>query len=262
MAAPTPRPVRKLRHWKQRFDRNARFIWRKGGFWHGQPIVAGGEVTPAQMLQMGKAKLRRLWDSERIELAEFDFPNPRTGVPDAPRSDEDLLPNGVTVEALGGNWHAVKMNGSLVKKVRGSTRLQATIDEIAAEQDPGELEEFPDLPEGVTIEDGEGGSEAFLVTVGDAEPIPFHNREAVEDYLVALAAGDLPAPPSAEIVMPEGFSLVTGGGGWFTVEGEGFDPIKVQGRANLETILDQIRAELAETAAEADRATANLTDGD
>lgn len=66
------RVVRKLRHWKQRWNKNAEFVWRRRMKYAGE-IVEPGDPIP-QHLKDNPAKLRRFWESHAIELAEFDEP--------------------------------------------------------------------------------------------------------------------------------------------------------------------------------------------
>ncbi len=71
--------VRTLRHWKQRFDRDAEFIWRCPLTYGGECQRPGDPIPPA--LMANKAKLRRFWESGTIELAQFEEPNVLTGQP-------------------------------------------------------------------------------------------------------------------------------------------------------------------------------------
>lgn len=69
---PQGRKVRKLRHWKQQFDANSAFVARKR-----LNLSAGtfepGDVLPQEVLDdLGRVKLKRFWQSNRVELAEFD----------------------------------------------------------------------------------------------------------------------------------------------------------------------------------------------
>ena len=72
--APPPAPVMvsKLRHWKQRFDPDAQFIFRRDIVW-GTDSYKVGDAIP-QALADNKYKLRNFWESETIELAQFDPP--------------------------------------------------------------------------------------------------------------------------------------------------------------------------------------------
>ena len=59
--------IRKIRHWKQRFDPNAALICRRLMVWDGVSYEPG-DVIP-EGLAANKAKLRRFWESQWIELA-------------------------------------------------------------------------------------------------------------------------------------------------------------------------------------------------
>jgi hypothetical protein len=69
--------MRNVRHWKQRFDPNAEFVWRKGVVYDNERVVYGQPISPK--LKADKARLRRFWDARVIELAEFIEPNVLTG---------------------------------------------------------------------------------------------------------------------------------------------------------------------------------------
>lgn len=71
------RQVRKLRHWKQRFDPNAKFIWRRPVNWAGEKVKPGTVIPEA--LAENRVKLRRFWEARTIELAEFEAPDVLTG---------------------------------------------------------------------------------------------------------------------------------------------------------------------------------------
>jgi hypothetical protein len=99
-AMSNPRRIRTLRHWKQRFDKNAKFIWRKTLTWEGVPTVLG-ELIPVSM-EENKNKLRRFWEAGAIELAEFEAPDVLTGrkaekaekaeEPEKPKAEEPEKP--------------------------------------------------------------------------------------------------------------------------------------------------------------------------
>ena len=118
------RKIRKLRHWKQRFDANARFVWRRETLFAGTTYEAGTEV-PDDLLS--KIKLRRFWEAARIELYLFEDPNVATGA-SAEKSDELVIPEGVSVEKAKGSWYLVKIVGDEKDyKVNGKKQLAAFI---------------------------------------------------------------------------------------------------------------------------------------
>lgn len=69
--------VRRLRHWKQQFQKDAKFIWRRALVWDGKKSVVGEEIP--ESLFTNKAKLRRFWEAKAIELADFSAPDVVTG---------------------------------------------------------------------------------------------------------------------------------------------------------------------------------------
>lgn len=96
--------IRSLRHWKQRFDKNAEFIWRRPVKWQGE-LAAAGDPIP-ETLSDNKAKLRRFWEAKVIELAVFEEPDVVSGQKLEPtpelKNDEtligsDLHPNEIDV---------------------------------------------------------------------------------------------------------------------------------------------------------------------
>lgn len=72
-----PRKVRTLRHWKQRFNKNAEFVWRRSLTFQGKRTKIGDEIP--ETLAENPTKLRRFWESSVIELAEFEAPDVSTG---------------------------------------------------------------------------------------------------------------------------------------------------------------------------------------
>lgn len=149
------RRIRKLRHWKQQFDKDARFVWRRETLFAGT-IYEAGTVIPDDLIP--KAKLRRFWEAGRIELYKFEDPDVATGArKDA--DDELVIPEGVTVEKAKGSWFLVKIVGDEKDyKVNGKKALAKFIDELpeseSDEIDSKELSELLDLIElQVTAED-------------------------------------------------------------------------------------------------------------
>ena len=69
--------IRKVRHWKQRFDPAAAFVCRRRIVWDAK-IYERGDLIPDQ-LAGNKVKLRRFWDSGVIELWE-ENPEPEPDV--------------------------------------------------------------------------------------------------------------------------------------------------------------------------------------
>lgn len=121
MAKAPRQPIRKLRHWKQIWNKNAAFIWRRPTTYGGKEYQPGDAIP--KELQDSPTKLRRFWESKRIELAEFEAPNVATG-----QRKKKSWPDGtVSVTHLGGAWFAVKTPDDEFK-----FRGRANVDEYLA----------------------------------------------------------------------------------------------------------------------------------
>jgi hypothetical protein len=130
---------RRLRHWKQQFDPNAQFIWRRSTLFNCVQFEAGDVLPDDVILKMGVNKLRRLWQSSRIELHEFDAPQtshplPSGAAPERPSGDSQPLaaPAGtiplegdterdISIKHVGGPWFIVTIDGT-AHKVRGRAK--------------------------------------------------------------------------------------------------------------------------------------------
>ena len=119
-----PKLIRKLRHWKQRYDPNARFICRRRMRWGGL-IYESGDPIPEQLAE-SKSKLRRFWEAGRIELAEFEVP----GV--APR-----LPAGATLDHRG-SWRIVALADGTERRANGREAYLG----LLAELEVNDLDEY------------------------------------------------------------------------------------------------------------------------
>jgi len=75
----TGRKVRSLRHWKQQFDPNAAFIARKRLNLSEGVFEPGDLLSDEAVAALGRTKLKRFWESNRIELALFE-PNKDVGM--------------------------------------------------------------------------------------------------------------------------------------------------------------------------------------
>ena len=74
--------IRRLRHWKQRYAPNAAFIWRRRLLFNGT-LYEPGDQIPAELVA-NKSKLRRFWEGQIIELAEFEAPAHKAPEPEPP----------------------------------------------------------------------------------------------------------------------------------------------------------------------------------
>lgn len=109
----TERSPRKLRHWKERFRKDAAFIWARPIKWGGERVTPGDRV-PQDLLDK-PTKVRLFWEAKVIHLADFTAPNVATGqITPVPEPDEyfdeimALAPEGVEVIVpTKGNWYEI-----------------------------------------------------------------------------------------------------------------------------------------------------------
>ena len=122
----TRQKVRTLRHWRQRFDPNAEFVFRRPSTYGGVQYQPG-DVIPDK-LKAAKMRLQFMWRANRIELAEFETA-PNGTPPDDTPPDDLLLPEGVTVER-NSSWYDVTLADGTEQKVRGRDALEALLAQL------------------------------------------------------------------------------------------------------------------------------------
>ena len=107
--------IRKLRHWKQRFDPKAEFIFRRASNWDNKQYRPGDKVPDS--LKNNKRKLQFMWDAKRIELAEFKAP--KSTVPPL-KSKTDPVPAETNGTGLPEGWSMDKKgNWSIITDPEG-----------------------------------------------------------------------------------------------------------------------------------------------
>ena len=114
--------MRRLRHWKQRYDPNAAFVCRRPLTWDGQTYQPGDRIPDG--LSANQGKLRRFWETGWIELAEFAAPDVATGQPHQPTS-----PEGVSV-ARRGSWYILTLPDGSERKAQGQGERDALLAEL------------------------------------------------------------------------------------------------------------------------------------
>lgn len=158
------RRIRTLRHWKQQFQPNAAFVFRKTTVWDQNTTFLPGDPVPEGLLPAHR--LRRYWEAGRIELAEFDEP---LKVDSGFNHEEDdperaAVLREVQVEAVGGNWFKVRY-GDQTYKERGREALSARLDQLR-DQIVTEQQAAAEAAAKGSGEGGAGGGEA-----GDGTPL-------------------------------------------------------------------------------------------
>jgi len=75
------------RHWKQRFDPTAQFVWNKAMLWAGENVKVGDPIPDE--LKANDNRLRRFWESGAIQLAGFEAPDVTTGQAPEPEPEPE-----------------------------------------------------------------------------------------------------------------------------------------------------------------------------
>ena len=121
------RAVRKLRHWKQRYDEDAKFIWRRSVTWNGVMVEVGTEVP--EDLANNKAKLRRFWQSHIIELAVFEERDVMSGEPNQKASVVAMAktPEELIKKETDRKWHVEGLEEVFTSKGKALEAAQALL---------------------------------------------------------------------------------------------------------------------------------------
>lgn len=158
---PTPRRVGKFRHWRQRFREDAAFIWRKNLLYAGGHEIKVGDLVDIEKLGISRRKLRRLWESNYIELAHFEVP---LGSAVLPQDVRDAAAAAAAAQVAPGGGDAVE----------DASKLSDDGSEPPANQPPvgdGD-EEMPEgLPKIVSVERAARGWATYKLENGREEKI-------------------------------------------------------------------------------------------
>jgi len=211
----------RVRHWKQRFNKNAKFLCRRNFTWDGKEYHPGDLIPKG--LEENKGKLRRFWEAQWIELAMFDTPDVSTGrvVPDAdpdtdPNTHIDNLPEGVSVKRSKGSWFLVIVDG-VENKINGERALGRMLDELRLKADTESDTEGTDGTKDLDSDDN-----------SDKE-----NQEdiaAVKDFQEKLTRGEeelIPAAVAEELILGDDISDKDQDDSW--LDGEEDTNLKAEG---------------------------------
>ncbi len=142
------RPVRKIRHWRQRFDPKVQLRFRKTITWSRELVFWPGDEVPEDL--MPPNKLRRWWEAGILELAEFDEKDhAHSSKPKITKvAEEDKVPN----NSEAGKEVATTEGIEVVCKLKAGSALPEIItDPVTTSQ---YAEDTPDSPvEATTLED-------------------------------------------------------------------------------------------------------------
>lgn len=115
------RVVRKLRHWKQRFDPTARFVFRRRCRFAGKQYQRGDEIP--ESLRKKRLKLEDFWEAGVIELlgwGELVGVHETLSLP---------MPEGVSIKHKGNHWYILTLPDGEEVKLQGRKRVEAWVAE-------------------------------------------------------------------------------------------------------------------------------------
>ncbi len=145
------RKVRILRHWKQRFRKDAEFIWRRPVIYAGEKCNPGDSIP--DILAVNVAKLRRFWESGTIELAQFEDPNVLTGRVARSTPSEDMVRELARQQAKAQARIEAKAQARIEAKAQA--RIEAEVAATKAADDFAETEDEKFDPEAEDWLDGD-----------------------------------------------------------------------------------------------------------
>ena len=163
-----------LRHWKQQYRPNARFVFRRRTQYGGQVYNVGDEVPEA--LLNHKIRLRRFWDANRIELHESEPHKPKGKARRVPR-DTEQEPGEDGQEA----------QGEAGTEPEGSEPPEPPEVDQEPETEPEADDTQESWPDGTQIESK--GSWHY-VTLPDGETRRVRGKRGLEELREALASGE------------------------------------------------------------------------
>lgn len=266
------------RHWKQKFDPDAKFIFLrrlKLGLDPKNPVVQPGDPVPTGDVRLGKHRLKKWWAAEIIGLADFKAPDElkrerlegeRAEVREALAAAAGVLP-GLMERAEALKAETEPQEAELVEIETDLASMKALLErakllgvgiedealaellgvEVAEEgsQEPQEPSEPPKAPQAQeeTTESVVPREGATIEVTGEGFEVSMPDGslasvETVEEVAHFVRTGELPEKPPVDEVV-----VSDKGGGWFDVSVPGEDePRKVQGQAALDALLAELGA--------------------
>lgn len=191
------RPVSRMRHWRQRYEKGAEYIWRRSVTWQGEQTVVGSKCPDS--LTANPKKLRLFWEAKTIELMNFDGNNPKkkhlrqdgTAKPDGqtpapvaptkPATAEDL------VSGSGRKWAVKGSDETFTSKGAATAAAKAMLEKAAADAAAKKVAEEAaaaekakeEQSEDPTDADGEGQEDETVLLGSDVQPDHVEIKEGV-----------------------------------------------------------------------------------
>lgn len=270
----------RIRHWKQRYDPDAKFVFLKRlklGLDPKKPVVAPGDPVPVGDIRLGRARIKRWWHAGIIGLADWVDPDvaklakrkeEREEITEAVEQVLSLIPatekrlaelvaekdaedDGELAHLTG---ELEDMRAVLVKaKALGIAIPADALDtfDLPVEEPKGEgLLDPVEPPEGevktVTLEEAVAQGIDIEAIEGGFAVKRVDGEEGVFETIeeaLTFAQGAPAVEGDAEVPPTEEILVEPTGGGWYavTVPGEP-EPRKVQGEKNLDALLVELGA--------------------
>ena len=266
----------RIRHWKQRYDPDAKFVFLKRlklGLDPKKPVVAPGDPVPTGDIRLGRARIKRWWHAGIIGRADWVDPDvaklakratEREEITEAVEQITELLPaaekrlaeiiaeqdaeNGDELANLTRDLEDMRAVLVKAKALGIETPEDAAGLTVAPEGllDPVEPPAAEGTFETITLEEAkaqgidiEAIPGGFAVKRVDGEEGVFETIDEALTFAQGAPAveADAETPPTEEILVEPT------GGGWYavTVPGEP-EPRKVQGEKNLDALLVELGA--------------------
>ncbi len=128
------RRLGRFRHWKQAYKPGEPLIWSRTTEF-GDTTYQPGDPIPQDVVDsMSAGKLFALWETKRIELADWVDPDVATGQvattdPGQTTSGEFEVPEGVIVSGPAGGWYTIS-DGEAEHKERGKDKVLHVLEQI------------------------------------------------------------------------------------------------------------------------------------
>ena len=126
----------KLRHWKQRWDKNAPLVFLKKLRMGDGQVLPGDPVTDEIREKLGLHRLRRWWEAGVIARADQPLPNhiqramAPAAEPEVEEPVEETVVSYPVVREGKGSWFEVEVAEGDIRKVNGQKALDELLESL------------------------------------------------------------------------------------------------------------------------------------